>query len=48
MEKLKQFLKQQQSCILKELEGLPQTKTNNRVSSEALISVELEAVPLFK
>ena len=42
MEKHQEFLKQQQICILKEQEALHETKTNNWVSSEALISVELE------
>ena len=35
-------MKQQQVCILKEQEALHEIKTSNSVSSEALISVELE------
>ena len=42
MEKYNKFLKQQQVCILKEQEALHEIKTNNSVSSEALISVELK------
>ena len=41
MEKHKEFLKQK-FCILKE--ALQETKTNNQVSSEALISLELEVM----
>ena len=40
MEKHKEFLKQQKFRILKE--ALQETKTNNQVSSEALISLEFE------
>ena len=35
-------MKQQQVCTLKEQEALQETKTSNRVSSETLVSVELE------
>ena len=42
MEKREEFLKQRQFRILKEQEALQETKTNNQVSSEALIAVDLE------
>ena len=35
-------MKHQQVCTLKEQEALQETKTSNRVSSEALVSVELK------
>ena len=42
MKKLRKLLKQQQYCILKEQEALQKSKTNNWMSSEAPISVDLE------